>query len=300
MKALFFAMAALALPLVASAQTVSVQTATGPAEVAPDPQKLVVLDFAAIDTLVALGVAIDARPDFQPPAYLQAAIRDVPTAGTLFDPDFEAIAVMAPDLIIAGGRSQPQVKALARFAPVLDMTIDAQDLIGQAEARITAYGDIFGRQDQAGALRANLQAAIDDTSAAVSGKGNALILLTNGGKISAYGSNSRFGWLHSALDLPEAYPGLKADTHGEAVSFEFVAEADPDWLLVIDRGAAVGQGGEAAAATLDNPLIAGTTAGQKGQIVYLDGAAIYLAGGGYQSLMEVLDQVKRAFAGVQS
>jgi iron complex transport system substrate-binding protein len=79
-----------------------------------------------------------------------------------------------------------------------------------------------------------------------------------------------------------------------------VAEANPDWLLVIDRGAAVGQGGEAAAATLDNPLIAGTTAGKTGQIVYLDGAAMYLAGGGFHSVTETLAQLTRAFAGAGS
>lgn len=84
------------------------------------------------------------------------------------------------------------------------------------------------------------------------------------------------------------------------MSFEFVAEANPDWLLVIDRGAAVGQGGEAAAATLDNPLIAGTTAGKAGQIVYLDGSAMYLASGGVQSLSGALTQLTQAFGSAGS
>lgn len=299
MKALLCAIA-LTIPAGLSAQTVQVDRATGPVEVARQPAKTVALDFAALDTLSALGVTVDGRPDFTPPAYLAEALAPISTVGTLFEPDFETLAVMAPDLIIAGGRSQEQVPALADLAPTLDMTITGEDLILQAKQRLDAYGAIYDRQLQAEALKAELDQTIADTSAAVAGKGDALILLTNGGKISTYGSGSRFGWLHSALGLPEAVPGLEAGNHGEAVSFEFVADADPDWLLVIDRGAAVGQEGEAAAATLDNPLIAETTAGKTGQIIYLDAAALYLAGGGIQSVMLTLQQLKDAFSAANS
>lgn len=299
MKSLVCAVACF-LPLAAHAETVLIDSAAGQVQVEAAPTSVVALDFAALDTLDALGVGVAGRPDFTPPAYLADALADVPTAGTLFEPDLEALAVMAPDLIIAGGRSQTQVPTLAKLAPTIDMTIDGSDMVAEAEARIDAYGAIFARADQATELDARLNRAIAETRAAVSGKGNAMILLTNGGKISAYGANSRFGWMHSALGLPEAYQGLVPETHGEAVSFEFVADANPDWLLVIDRGAAVGQDGEAAAATLDNPLIAGTTAAQKGQIVYLDAAALYLAGGGVQSIMLTLDELRQAFADANS
>lgn len=296
MKSLVCAAALAMVAATAGAEPVSVETAAGVAQVEAKPSTVVALDFAALDTLDALGVTVDGRPDFTPPAYLAQALADVPTVGTLFEPDFEALAVMAPDLIIAGGRSQVQVPALSAVAPTIDMTIDGTDMVAQAQARIDAYGTIFDRAEEAKTLDLNLNQSISEARAAAAGKGNAMILLTNGGKISAYGANSRFGWIYTALDLPEAYEGLVPETHGEAVSFEFVAQANPDWLLVVDRGAAVGQEGEAAAATLDNPLIAGTTAAKKGQIVYLDAAALYLAGGGYQSMMLTLNELNQAFS----
>ena len=299
MKAFICALA-LVLPVALHAETVPVATAAGEVQAPHLPASTVALDLAAIDTLAALGVTLAGRPDITPPAYLTQVLADVPTVGTLFEPDFEALAAMAPSLIIAGGRSQNQVAPLSRVAPTLDMTIGDGDLIEQANARIDAYGAIYDKPAEAEALKTRLQADLDAARTAAAGKGDALILMTNGGKISAYGSKSRFGWLHSALALPEAVAGLEADTHGEGVSFEFVAEANPDWLLVIDRGAAVGQGGEAAAATLDNPLIAGTTAGKTGQIVYLDGSAMYLASGGVQSLTGALAQLTRAFDGAGS
>lgn len=284
------------VPGLALAATVTVETAVGPVAVDPDPATVVALDLAAIDTLTALGVPLAGVPDIAPPAYLADVMATVPTVGTLFEPDYEALAAMAPDLIVAGGRSQTVVEPLSDIAPTIDMTIWGDDLIGQARARATAYGTLFARDDAAAALNAALDAGIADARAAVADRGDALILLTNGGKVAAYGDDSRFGWLHTALDLPETYPDLDAETHGEAVSFEFIAEVDPDWIIVVDRGAAIGEAGEAAAATLDNPLVAGTTAGKAGQIVYLDSAPLYLAGGGIRSLMGTLDEVARAFA----
>lgn len=294
MKLSLAAMALSALPAFACAQTVDIASAVGTATVPYMPATVVALDLAAIDDLAALGVAVDGVPYVTPPAYLSAAMASAQIVGTLNEPDFEALAVMAPDLIIAGGRSQTQVAPLGKVAPTIDMTIPGVGFMAEAKARVTAYGTIFGREDEAANLIADLDSAIADTRALADGKGDMLILLTNGGKLSAYGNDSRFGWLHTELGLKEAYPAASAETHGEAVSFEFIADVDPDWIFVIDRGAAIGREGEAAAVTLDNPLVAGTTAGKTGQIVYLDAARLYLAGGGIQSMMGTLAEVADA------
>jgi len=296
MKILVTSLAALGVPGLAFAADLTVSTATGDATVPSNPGTVVALDLAAIDALDALGVELAGVPDITPPAYLQGAMEGVARVGTLFEPDYEALAVMSPDLIVAGGRSQTVVTPLSAVAPTIDMTITGEALIDEARARVATYGEIFDRADAAAELTGALDDRIAEVQEAVADKGDALILLTNGGKLSAYGAESRFGWLHAALDLPEAFPELDADTHGEAVSFEFIAEVDPDWILVIDRGAAIGQEGEAAQATLDNPLVAGTKAAQNAQILYLDSAPLYLAGGGIRSLMGTLDQIEAGFS----
>ncbi len=300
MKPLFAALALTAIPVAALAETVTVDTATGPQSAPINPAKVVALDLSAIDTLNALGVEIAAIPDITPPAYLAEATQDLPTVGTLFEPDFEALAVMAPDLVIAGGRSQPKVQAISAVAPTLDMTIAPENLVDQAKSRIAAYGAIFGLSPEADALKQELDTALADAKAAAAGKGDALILLTNGGKVSAYGDKSRFGWLHTEVGLPEAYPDVEDGKHGEAVSFEFIAEVDPDWIFVVDRSAAIGQEAEAAAVTLDNPLVTGTKAGKSGQIIYLDSVPLYLAGGGVQSMTLTLDQIEKALSDTNS
>ena len=77
-------------------------------------------------------------------------------------------------------------------------------------------------------------------------------------------------------------------------SFEFIREANPDILLVIDRMAAIGQESEGARATLDNALVHETTAWKTGQVVHLSAAPIYIAGGGIQSMTRTLDEINAA------
>lgn len=287
----FFALAG-----AASAQGLAVETARGRIELPESLERIVVLDVAAADTLGALGVQPVGVPAEMYVSYLDDLQAQAASAGTLFEPDFEAIAMLAPDLIVAGGRSSAQVEPLAEIALTIDMTIWGSDLAAQALARLRSYGELTGREDRAAELEAAFEAKLAEARAAVDGRGDALIVMTNGPRVSAYGAGSRFGWLHQALDLPEAVPDLDAQTHGEAVSFEFIAAADPDWLIVVDRAVALGQSNQAAAVTLDNALVAGTTAWAQGQVIYLNPANIYVAGGGIQSMNATLEEIQAGFA----
>ncbi|MDZ4393715.1 siderophore ABC transporter substrate-binding protein [Cypionkella sp.] len=288
--------AVLALSVVAApvlAEDVTIATAKGEVSLSISPAIVAVLDIAAIDSLTALGVTLAGVPDKLYVPYLADLAEKVPVMGTLFEPDLEALAALSPDLIIAGGRSSTQIEPLSQVATTIDMTI-WEDVVGQGRDRITAYGALFAKAEKAAELIATLDAKIAEVRAAADGKGRALILMSNGPKISAYGKGSRFAWLHDTLGIPEAHQNLNPETHGDAVSFEFVAEVNPDWIIVVDRSAAIGEPA-LASETLDNPLVAGTTDGQKGQVVYLSSTPIYIAGGGYTSMMTTLDELLAAF-----
>lgn len=287
--------ATLAFSAPAFAADVTVDTATGPVTLAGSPAKVAVLDVAAIDTLTALSVMPVAVPDNLYVSYLDQVAASAAPAGTLFEPDLEALANAAPDLIIAGGRSSTQIEPLSQVAPTIDMTI-WEDVPGEARARIAAYGTLFAKEAEAAALLADFDAKLAAVKAASAGKGRALIVLTNGTKIAAYGKGSRFGWLHTAFDIPEAFENLDPATHGDAISFEFIAETNPDWLIVVDRAAAIGEEAASAEATLNNPLVAGTTAWEKGQVIYLNSTNIYIAGGGYTSMTGTMDELLAAFS----
>ncbi|TCV68593.1 siderophore ABC transporter substrate-binding protein [Neorhizobium sp. S3-V5DH] len=279
-----------------SAHAADINTAKGPVTIARTPERIAVFDIAAIDTLDRIGIKPAGVPENLYLSPLKTLKQDAEVVGDLFEPDLEALSVLSPDLIIVGGRSSTKADAAARVAQTIDMTMDGDDLVAEAKERLAAYGALFGKQVEAERAAGELDEQIKAAKAAVAGKGKALIIMTNGPKVTAYGPGSRFGWVHAALGLPPAVPDVRAADHGEAISFEFISKANPDWLLVLDRASAIGSGEQGAKATLDNELVAQTTAWKKGQVVYLPAAEFYIAAGGIQSMQRVLAAIAEAFA----
>lgn len=288
--------AATALTGSAAAGPLQVHTADGPVTLPQVPQTIVALDAAAIDTLSALGVV---PQGIASPLFVEAVegqIAGATVVGTLFEPDFEKIAALSPDVIVIGARAASQADPLRKIAPVLNMAV-GQDVLADGMARLAAFGTLTGRSDKADDLAQALDAKVARARALVAGRGTALIVMTNGPKVSVFGPQSRFGWLHTSLGWETAKSDIAVSPHGEAVSFEYIAEANPDTLLIIDRGRAVAQGLGNAEATLDNRLVAGTKAAQAGQIIYLSPAEIYVTGGGVQALNVTLDEIIAALEG---
>ena len=290
----------LAITLLAGPATaLEIETYTGKATVEGKPETVAVFDIAAIDTLLAIGVTPDGIPENLYLPELGDLKGKAETVGDIFEPNLEALNALDPDLIIIGGRSSGKDTETTKVAPTIDMTMDGADVVEQAMERAETYGAIFDRPEETKAALDRFNAVLEQTRKAVEGKGNGLIIMTNGPKITAYGPGSRFGWVHKALDLPAAVEDVEAATHGEPVSFEFIRKANPDWLLVLDRAAAIGANDQNAKATLDNPLVAETTAWSKGQVIYLPSADFYIAAGGLSATERVLTTIEQAFAAGQ-
>lgn len=297
LRAAWLALAIL-LP-VPTAWAMEVATARGPVRVDGAPGRIAVFDIAAVDTLARLGIRPDGLPDRLYVSDLDALAARAARVGTIHEPDLEALSALGPDLVIVGGRSSPWLDQVRRVAPAIDMTIDGRDLLAQALARLASYGALFGRQAEADADAAELDAAVLRARDAIRGKGTGLIVMANGPKVSAYGAGSRFGWIHTDLGLPPAVPELNgAAVHGEAVSFEFIRKADPDWLLVLDRAVAIGEAGAKAGSTLANELVAQTSAARQGRIVHLPPADVYIAAGGITATLRALARIEAAFRAV--
>lgn len=62
-----------------------------------------------------------------------------------------------------------------------------------------------------------------------------LVVLSNGGKVSAFGPGSRFGMVHEVFGVKPADENVEVAQHGQNVSFEYIVDLDPDYLFVIDR-----------------------------------------------------------------
>lgn len=256
------------------------------------PEKVLVFDLASLDTLSALGVEVAGVPGGGKPDYLKGYNDEkYLKIGTLFEPDYEAVNAAEPDLIIVAGRSASKYPDLAKIAPTIDLSVDAKNYLAEAKGNVATLAGLFDKKAEGEALLAKLDSSVADLNTLAAGKGKGLLVLTTGGKMSAFGPGSRFGMLHSAYGITPAAQTEHVGNHGQAISFEYILETNPDWLFVIDRDAAIGREGTAAAQFLDNEVVRQTKAWQAGHVVYLDAAAWYLVGGGISSMQRTVDQL---------
>lgn len=279
-----------------TAEAVSITDAQGTRDLPDAPKTVVVFDLAALDTLDALGIEIKGVPDWAMSGSIERYRDDAyAKVGSLFEPDFEAVAALEPDLIVIGGRSQKHFAALSGIAPVLDLTPDNGDFRGSVKRNAEAIGKLFGKQAEVAERLAKLEATTARLRQLTADKGRGLVVLTTGGKISAYGPGSRFAEIHDLYGLAPADPTIEATTHGQVISWEYILKTNPDWLIVIDRDAAIGKTETPARALLDNELVNRTSAAKAGQIFYLDPVGMYLTSSGLRAEQAIADSFIAAF-----
>ena len=267
----------LVIPLQANEQ-LNIEHAKGNTQVQKSPKTVAVLDWSTLDTMTTLGIEAQGIPqsNILPPMLEQYADARFVRVGTLFEPDYEALQNLQPDLIILGRRASGQYPEVAKYGPTIDLTPDPSDMLGSVVRNTEILGQIFDRQPQAAELTNKLRSSVQQLQALSAEQGSGLTLLTSGGKVSAFGIGTRFGMIHDVFGVEPAIADLKVGRHGQAVSYEFLLEANPDWLFVMDRDAAIGREGVAAQQMMDNELVQATEAGAKGQIVYLEPVSWYL------------------------
>ncbi|MDO8382789.1 MAG: ABC transporter substrate-binding protein [Microbacterium sp.] len=265
------------------------------------PEAVVTFDIATLDTLDAIGAgdAVVGIPDITLPDYL-AAYQDLPKVGTLFEPDFEAVAELEPDLIITAARSTGQFDELSEISTTIDLTGTYGGTFDPAAGLVRAeqLGEIFGAEDEVAARVTEIEDLVSTIQTEVDG--TALVMSVSGGEYGAFGEGSRFGYFFDELGFEPAVaaaelPGAEGSPHGDTVTNEFILTANPDWILVFDRGAATGEG-SSAAETLDNELVAQTTASADGHIIYLPASEVYIVINGLTAIENVLTVVHEAVA----
>lgn len=280
----------------AKEETLEVNDSNGKVTVPKNPKKVVVFDNGSLDTLDALGVGdkvVGAATD-NLPAYLDD-YKKVDSAGGIKEPDLEKINQMKPDLIIISGRQSDFLEQLKEIAPTMYLAVDTSDTWNSIKQNVETLGKIFGKEKAVEKQLAALEISIKETKEkAVESKDKALTVLVNEGQLSTYGKDSRFGIVYDTFGFAEADDAIKASTHGQSVSYEYVLDKNPDVLFVVDRTKAIG-GDDSNNNVADNELVAQTTAGKDKKVISLQPDVWYLSGGGLESVKMMLEDVNQAF-----
>lgn len=278
------------------AEEIVVKHQFGETKITETPEKVVVFDFGVLDTLDKLGVEVAGLPKDYVPTYLSKYEDDkYAHLGAAKEPDFEKINELQPDLIIISGRQQELYDSFAEIAPTIYMAVDTTKYMESFKENATTLGKIFNKED----VVKEEVAKVEESVAALKEKASkldkkALIILANEGKVSAYGKNSRFGIIHDEFGIAPVDENIEVSTHGQSVSFEYIAEKNPDYLFVVDRGAVVVGGESSAKQIVENSLVKKTNAVKDGNVIYLDPNYWYTSGGGLISVAEMVKEVEAA------
>ena len=277
----------------ASNETIEVEHELGTTTVEKNPEKVVVFDFGALDTLDALNIEVTGLPGAVMPSYLEKYdSEEYEDVGSLKEPDFDKIAEIDPDLILISGRQGDLYDELSKLGPTIYVGVDTTRYMDSFKENVNIIAEIFEKEDEAAQKIEEIERSIDELheKAQDSGK-KGLIILANDDKISAYGPSSRFGLIHDVFGVEPVDTNIESSTHGMNVSFEYVTEMDPDILYVIDRTAAIGDESNIQE-LVENKLVEKTTAYENDDIYYLHADNWYLSGGGLISVENMITEIE--------
>lgn len=239
------------------AATVDVTDMAGNSLTVPtDPASVIATDNRIFRTLAEWDIDLSAAPvdlmaDDQEVLEKYTQNDDILNIGNHREPDMEMFTAAEPDLVLNGQRfsqhGEDIANAIDEGVPIVDTNIDTETGAIDLEFRdqIALLGEVFGQQDEADALIADFDEALDRAKEAYDSDVSVTGLITSGGDInySAPTTGRAIGPLYDILDMePALEDDGSTDHQGDDISVEAIASANPEFLIVMDRDAAVGDG----------------------------------------------------------
>jgi iron complex transport system substrate-binding protein len=232
----------------ASGPTISVEDNNGTHKVPSPPTSVVATDNRTFETLSDWGVELSAAAVALMPSTIDyTKNKDIIDLGNHREPDLEAVVQAKPDLIINGQRFADYADDFAKLAPKATLLNldprEGQPFDQELKRQTSVLGQVFDKQAEATELNDALDASIKRVKDAYDPKQKVLAVTTSGGQIGylAPTVGRTLGPVYDILGLTPALKvdGASDDHEGAEISVEAIAAADPDWILVMDRDAAV-------------------------------------------------------------
>ncbi|APQ98523.1 siderophore ABC transporter substrate-binding protein [Clostridium botulinum] len=266
----------------------------GEATLKKNPKKVVVFDYGTLDSLDKMGIEIKGLPKSNIPSYLSKYKDDkYIDVGTLFEPNFEKLNEIKPDVIFISARQSKAYEELNKIAPTIHLNTENGKYMESVKSNLEKLGKVFDKEDFVRDEIKKLDDSVKDINKKASEGGKkALVILANDGALSAYGKGSRFGIIHEELGFPLSDEHIDTAVHGQKISFEYVVEKNPDYIFVVDRGAVVQGGHKSVNKILENDLIKTTKAYKNNKIISLNPELWYISSGGIVSTTEMLKEIK--------
>ncbi|HYD67972.1 ABC transporter substrate-binding protein [Azospirillum sp.] len=213
-----------------------------PAPVRAGERRLAAIDWAALETALLLGVIPVAATEllqFRQIAVepeVPAGVADIGLRGT---PNYEALRLAAPDLILSSNFYERQRGALERIAPVLPLTVYEPGVPPYARAAeaTLALGRALGREAEARAAVARADAAIAgfrDTLRAVPRRPVFVVSVGDARHVRAFGADGMFGDVLGRLGFGNAWTAATSYAAAAPLGIEALARVPDASLLIVE------------------------------------------------------------------
>lgn len=240
-----------------TAGTITVEDNYGEQTVPSPPKATASTDNRTFEVLQEWGVDLVAAPKPIIPASLSDYKNDegIADLGTHREPDLEQLVAAQPDLIISGQRFSQHYEdmkklnpdtAIVDFEPREDKPVDEE-----LKRQVTDLGKIYQKETEAQKLVEDFDKALERAKKAYKDSGEKTITAVNvsGGEIG-YVAPTVGRFYGPIFDWLEMKPALKVEGatsnhEGDDVSVETIAQANPGFLLVLDRDAGTSARNEA-------------------------------------------------------
>lgn len=276
-------------------------------EVPYDPQRIAILDMAALDIIDCLGlgdrvvgsasISIDYLKNYNP----DDSNGKIVNLGNVKTADLEKVAACEPDVIFIGGRLSKIYADLEAIAPVIFLGVDYEKgVVESTRDNAKTIASMFGKEAEVDALFDGFQPRIDALNAVLDGH-EVLLAMYNNNAMSLLDTESQLNIIARELganNLGETVGEETKPTHGDEASWETIIKLNPEYMFVLDRSSAIGATDEgllSAKEVIENDLIKELDVYKEGKIVYLAHANVwYTSTGGVQALDTMLADLESA------
>lgn len=264
------------------ASTVTFTDNEGEKTAASPAKSVVATDNRTFETLDAWGIKLTAGAvSLMPDTISYTKDESILDLGSHKDPNLESVVTVDPDLIINGQRFTQYADKFKELAPEATIVSldprDGEPFDAELERQVTTLGEIFGKQDEAAKVVADFEAAEQRVKDAYDSEDTVMGLIASGGELgySAPTTGRTVGPMFDFLGLTPALEidDSSTDHEGDDVSVEAIAKSNPDWIIVMDRDAAVAADGaeyQPAKDLLENSeALQNVTAAKESQVVVM-------------------------------
>lgn len=251
--------------------TVTVTDNYGEKTVPVPPKRVVALDNRSFELLDAWGVKPVAAARALVPKTIPGLKDDesIVDIGNHREPNLEAIVAADPDVVVSGQRFRKydqEIETLVPDAVLLEFEPREGEPFDRELIRQTLeLGEVFGKQAEAEKVVEDFTKAIVRVREAYNPEQTVMGVVVSGGEIGyvAPGVGRVWGPLFDLIGFTPALEiaGGTNDHQGDDISVEAIADSNPDWILALDRDAAIKTDSPAALSVLtDSAALQNVTA----------------------------------------